>query len=66
MRYIAAESRLEVYDPGMVRVDVLRMDGSKVLSCSARAVDLSDLVPGIYAARLLTSGGMRQLRFYKR
>lgn len=61
MRYIAAESRLEVYVSGAARVDVLRMDGQKVVSSSARVVDLSGLRSGVYLVRLASNYGMKTL-----
>ena len=65
MRYLAGESRLEVYVPGAVRVDVLRMDGTKVLASSARVLDLSGLRAGMYVVRLVTAGSVRQLKVLK-
>jgi len=62
MRYLAHESRLEVYVPGAVRVDVLRMDGTKVLVSSARVLDLSGLRAGVYLVRLMTAGSVHQLK----
>lgn len=61
MRYIAAESRLEVYVSVAARVDVLRMDGQKVVSSSARVVDLSGLRSGVYLVRLVDKNGMKTL-----
>ena len=65
MRYLARESRLEVYVPGAVRVDVLRMDGSRVLVSSARVLDLSGLRAGVYVVRLVTAGSVHQQRILK-
>ena len=66
MRYIAAESRLEVYVSGATRVDVLRMDGQNVVSSSARVVDLSGLRSGVYLVRLASNYGMKTLCINKR
>ena len=66
MRYLASESRLEVYVPGAVRVDVLRMDGTKVFASSARVLDLSGLRAGVYLVRLVNKYGMETLCINKR
>lgn len=65
MRYIARESRLEVYAAGQFRVDVLRMDGTKVLSSASRVVDLSGLRAGVYVVRLTMAGSVRQMKIFK-
>ena len=65
MRYLARESRLEVYVPGAVRVDVLRMDGTKVFASSARVLDLSGLRAGVYVVRLVAVGAVHQLKVLK-
>ena len=65
MRYLAGESRLEVYVPGAVRVDVLRMDGTKVFASSARVLDLSGLRAGVYVVRLVAVGAVHQLKILK-
>ena len=65
MRYIARESRLEVYAAGSFRVDVVRMDGTKVLSSASRVVDLSGLRAGVYVVRLTMAGSVRQMKIFK-
>jgi len=65
MRYIARESRLEIYAAGQFRVDVLRMDGTKVLSSASRVVDLSGLRAGVYVVRLTMAGSVRQMKIFK-
>ena len=57
MRYIAGESRLEIYSPVAFRVSVARVDGRKVLSSTARVVDLSRLPTGVYFVRLVDKYG---------
>ena len=66
MRYIAGESRLEIYAPDAVSVDVARVDGQRVMSSSARVVDFSGLRPGVYVVRLVTSGAVFQTKVFKR
>lgn len=66
MRYIAGESRLEIYAPDAVSVDVARVDGQRVMSSSARAVDFSGLRPGVYVVRLVTAGAVFQTKVFKR
>ena len=66
MRYLARESRLEVYVDGPARVDIVRMDGQKVLSSSVRVVDFSGLRPGVYVVRLMTAGAVFQTKVFKR
>ncbi len=61
MRYIAGESRLEIYSPVAFRVSVARVDGRKVLSSTARVVDLSRLPTGVYLVRLINEYGMKTL-----
>ena len=65
MRFLARESRLEVYTAGMFRVDVVRMDGTKVLSSASRVVDLSGLRAGVYVVRLVSAGSTLQLKILK-
>ena len=65
MRYIARESRLEIYAAGPSRVDVLQMDGTKVLSSASRVVDLSGLRAGVYVVRLTMAGSVRQMKIFK-
>lgn len=65
MRFLARESRLEVYAAGQFRVDVLRMDGTKVLSSASRVVDLSGLRAGVYVVRLVSAGSALQLKILK-
>ena len=65
MRYIARETRLEVYAAGSFRVDVVRMDGTKVLSSASRVVDLSGLHAGVYVVRLTMAGSVRQMKIFK-
>ena len=57
MRYIAGESRLEIYSPVAFRVSVARVDGRKVLSSTVRVVDLSRLPTGVYFVRLVDKYG---------
>ena len=59
MRYIAGESRLEIYAPGAFRLDVVRVDGQKVLTSTARVVDLSGLPVGVYLVCLVNGNGMK-------
>ena len=66
MRYIAGESRLEIYAPDAVSVDVARVDGQRVMSSSARVVDFSGLRPGVYVVRLVTAGAVFQTKVFKR
>jgi hypothetical protein len=61
MRYVAGESRLEIYAPDAFRVSVARVDGRKVLSSTARVVDLSRLPAGVYLVRLVNENGMKTL-----
>ena len=61
LRYIAGESRLEIYAPGAFRVNVARVDGRNVLSSAARVVDLSGLPAGVYLVRLINEYGMKTL-----
>lgn len=61
MRYIAGESRLEIYTPAAFRVSVARVDGRNVLSSTARVVDLSRLPSGVYLVRLVNEYGMKTL-----
>ncbi len=61
MRYIAAESRLEVYAAGAFRVDIVRMDGTRILASSARVIELSGLRAGVYLVRLVDKNGMKTL-----
>ena len=61
LRYIAGESRLEIYSPVAFRVNVARVDGRKVLSSTARVVDLSGLPTGVYLVRLINEYGMKTL-----
>jgi hypothetical protein len=65
MRFLARESRLEVYAAGSFRVDVVRMDGTRVLASSARVVDLSGLRAGVYVVRLVSAGSALQLKILK-
>jgi hypothetical protein len=65
MRYIAADRRLEIGVAGSFRVDVVRMDGTKVLSSASRVVDLSGLRAGVYVVRLLSAGSALQLKILK-
>jgi len=65
LRYIAADRRLEIGVAGAFRVNVVRMDGQKVLSSTARVVDLSGLRAGIYLVRLVNKYGMITLRINK-
>ena len=65
MRYIAADRRLEIGVAGMFRVDVVRMDGTRVLASSARVVDLSGLRAGVYVVRLVSAGSALQLKILK-
>lgn len=65
MRYIAADRRLEIGVAGMFRVDVVRMDGTKVLSSASRVVDLSGLRAGVYVVRLVSAGSALQLKILK-
>ena len=58
LRYIAADRRLEIGVAGAFRVSVVRMDGQKVLSSTARVVDLSGLPAGVYLVRLVNKYGM--------
>ena len=58
LRYIAADRRLEIGVAGAFRVNVVRMDGQKVLSSTARVVDLSGLPAGVYLVRLVNKYGM--------
>ena len=58
LRYIAADRRLEIGVAGAFRVSVVRMDGQKVLSSTARVVDLSGMRPGVYVVRLASGSGM--------
>jgi hypothetical protein len=66
MRYIAGESRLEIYAPDAVSVDVARVDGQRVMSSSARVVDFSGLRSGVYVVRLVTAGAVFQTKVFKR
>lgn len=66
MRYIAGESRLEIYAPDAVSVDVARVDGQRVMSSSVRVVDFSGLRPGVYVVRLVTAGAVFQTKVFKR
>ena len=61
MRYVAGESRLEIYAPAAFRVSVARVDGRNVLSSTARVVDLSRLPSGVYLVRLVNENGMKTL-----
>ena len=65
MRYIAADRRLEIGVAGSFRVDVVRMDGTKVLSSASRVVDLSGLRAGVYVVRLVSAGSALQLKILK-
>ncbi|WP_458449353.1 pectate lyase family protein [Fibrobacter sp.] len=65
MRYIAADRRLEIGVAGSFRVDVVRMDGTRVLASSARVVDLSGLRAGVYVVRLVSAGSALQLKILK-
>ena len=58
LRYSAADRRLEIGVAGALRVNVVRMDGQKVLSSTARVVDLSGLRAGVYVVRLASGSGM--------
>ena len=58
LRYSAADRRLEIGVAGAFRVNVVRMDGQKVLSSTARVVDLSGLRAGVYVVRLASVSGM--------
>ena len=58
LRYVAADRRLEIGVAGAFRVNVVRMDGQKVLSSAARVVDLSGLRAGVYLVRLASGSGM--------
>ena len=58
LRYSAADRRLEIGVAGAFRVNVVRMDGQKVLSSTARVVDLSGLRAGVYVVRLASGSGM--------
>ena len=53
IRYAPDGERLEIFVQGLFRVEVLRLDGKKVLSSTANSVDLSGLGPGVYLARLV-------------
>ena len=57
LRYVAADRRLEIGVAGAFRVNVVRMDGQKVLSSAARVVDLSGLRAGVYLVRLASGSG---------
>ena len=61
MRFLARESRLEVYAAGAFRVDIVRMDGTRVLASSARVIELSGLRAGVYLVRLVDKNGMKTL-----
>jgi hypothetical protein len=52
IRYVAGAARLEIGVQGPFRVDILRLDGTKVFSSRSREIDLSRLCPGVYLARL--------------
>ena len=56
IRYVASAARLEIGVPGPFRVDILRMDGTKMFTSRSRVIDLSGLRPGVYLARLVQKG----------
>lgn len=56
IRYNANAARLEIGVPGPFRVDILRMDGTKMFTSRSRVIDLSGLRPGVYLARLVQKG----------
>ena len=56
IRYNASAARLEIELSGPFRVDILRMDGTKMFTSRSREIDLSGLHPGLYLARLTQKG----------
>jgi pectate lyase len=56
VRYVASEARLEIVAEGPFRVDILRVDGTKMFTSRSREIDLSVLRPGVYLARLIRKG----------
>lgn len=56
VRYVASEARLEIVAEGPFRVDILRVDGTKMFTSRSREIDISALRPGVYLARLIRKG----------
>ncbi|MBO7378342.1 MAG: hypothetical protein J6U31_01125, partial [Bacteroidales bacterium] len=56
MRLVRNGAYLEISVAGPFRVDILRMDGTKMFTSRSRKIDLSGLRPGAYLARLIQKG----------
>jgi hypothetical protein len=65
IRYVAGAARLEIGVQGPFRVDILRLDGTKVFSSRSREIDLSRLSPGVYLARLAQKGHVNVKTFLR-
>jgi pectate lyase len=65
VRYVAGAARLEIGVQGPFRVDILRLDGTKVFSSRSREIDLSKLCPGVYLARLAQKGQVNVKTFLR-
>ncbi len=65
IRYVAGAARLEIGVQGPFRVDILRLDGTKVFSGRSRIIDLSALPPGVYLVRLAQKSQVNVKTFLK-